>query len=140
MAAIEPLYRVMGINTNNLNLLEKKLLEANLIIRIYTELKEHYRNFYRDYFYLMRWKKEEENNVLDNMFASLIVKDILSTHTYTVQGIAYYTDTPEDVVNEVIEGHNTNPSFTFVRKMIELHFSIRKELYHAVTKKLLQIV
>ena len=49
----------------------------------------------------------------------------------------YYTNTPEDVVNEVVSGINTNPSAAFFQKIIKLHQSVRQDFYLTLFKKII---
>lgn len=53
-----------------------------------------------------------------------------------MQGIARYADIPEDVVNELASGLNTKPLATCLRKVIELHRLVRRELYQTIGKKI----
>ncbi|MBA3660150.1 MAG: hypothetical protein H0W64_00300 [Gammaproteobacteria bacterium] len=75
--------------------------------------------------------------MLENDFARLITNDILSTEEYNLKGIARYSDTPEDVIQEVIDGRNIRPSATFLWRIIELHRSVRRELYDAIIRKII---
>ena len=136
MSAMEPLYRLIEINTSMLTKEENILLEAELFTRICEELKEIFRKQHRDYFRLMKFTIEKENIVLEAKFVQLIIKDILSTDEYNLKGIAYYTDTHEDVVEEVVTGRNRNTSATFLRRLIELHRSVRRDLYDIIIKKI----
>lgn len=136
MAAITPLFQLMGIDISNLLKEELLIIEAELFIRICEELKEVFREQHKDYFRLMKLTKEMENTMLESNFASLIVKDIISTQEYTLQGIAEYTDFHEDVVVDVIAGRNDWPSSVFLRRIIELHHSVRTELYRSIMKKI----
>ena len=136
MSAMEPLYSLMGISTCKLSKKELLLLEAKLFTCICEEFKEMFRNQHRDYFHLMKFTIEQENIMLEINFIRLIIKDILSTEEYTLAGIAYYTDTHEDIVQEVFSGRNTNPSAKLLRRIIELHYSIRRDLYKAMMKKI----
>lgn len=136
MAATELLCHLVGINPSKLSRNEIFLLEAELFARICEELKEIFRKQYIDYFRLMKFTIEEENTMLDANFVRLIIRDILSTEEYNPSGIAYYTNTHEDVIYEVVDGRNTNPSATLLRKSINLHRSVRRDLYHALMKKI----
>jgi hypothetical protein len=78
----------------------------------------------------------EENEMLDANFICLLVKDILASGEYTPSGIAYYTNTPEDVITEVAAGCNPNPSAIFLQRIIEMHRTVRRELYTEVIKKI----
>jgi hypothetical protein len=136
MSATEPLCHLIGINPSKLTKEEIQLLEAELFVRICEELKEFFREQNRDYFHLMKFNTEKENDMLESKFVRLIIQDILSTEEYNLNGIAYYTNTHEDVVDEVLAGRNTSPSATFLRRVIELHRSVRRDLYHSIIKKI----
>src|SRR5437879_3074838 len=129
MSAIEPLYSLMGINTSKLTKEEKHLLEAELFIRVCEELKDYLRMAYREYFRLMKFTVEQENAMLDANFLNFIIRDILTSKEYSIEGIAYYANTHEDVIHDVTSGQNTNPSAILLRRIIQLHRSIRRELY-----------
>jgi hypothetical protein len=61
----------------------------------------------------------------------------LSTEEYNLTGIASYTRTPEEIVIAIASGNITNPTMTFFRNIIELHRSVRKDLYKAIMQKIL---
>lgn len=136
MSALVPLCHLIGINPAKLAKQESALLEAELFIRICEELKEVYRKQYKNYFCVMKFTLEKENAMLEKNFISLIIRDILSTQDYTLEGIARYIDTHEDVVNDLVSGRNTTPTATCLRKTVELHRSVRRELYEAIGKKI----
>lgn len=100
------------------------------------ELKELYRNQYKDFFCLMKLSIIEENTMLEKNFMQFILQDILSTEEYTLQGIARYADTHEDVIHELASGLNTKPLAIYLRKVMELHRLVRRELYQAIGKKI----
>ncbi len=136
MAAFEQFFRLMGIDSINLSKSEILILEADLFIRICEELKEIFRKKYKNYFHLMKFTIEKENHMLETNFVRFILEDILSTGEYTPEGIALYADTHEDIVNEIAAGINIKPLATFQRKIIELHRSVRRDLYMAIGKKI----
>jgi len=74
--------------------------------------------------------------MLEKNFTQFILNDIFSTDEYTVQGIAHYMDTHEDIIQELASGLNTKPLASYLRKIIELHRSVRRELYLAIGKKI----
>lgn len=138
MPAMEPLCQMLGINSNGLSKEENSILEAKLFTHIYEELKEIIKSHYKDYFQLMKLNKDMENNMIETEFLRCIINDILSTKEYSLPGIACYTNTPEEVIQEVIIGNNNNPSFAFSRRIIELHRTVRPDLYQAITKKIIE--
>ena len=118
MSAVEPLCHLIGISHTKFSKQENMLIEAELFLRICEELKEIFKNQYRDYFRFIKINSEMENTMLETIFIRLIIIDILSTGEYTLQGIACYTDTHEDVIAELASGLNTKPSAICLRKII----------------------
>jgi hypothetical protein len=70
-------------------------------------------------------------------FVKCIINDILSSEEYTLSGIAYYTETPEEIVYDIAIGHNISPSANLLRKIIELHRSVRSDLYRSIIEKII---
>lgn len=136
MAAMELLCRWLKLNLSQLSKEEICLLEAELFSNFCTELKEIFRKQHRNYFRLMKFTKEMEDKMLEANFVRLIINDILSTEEYNLNGIACYTNTPADIIQEVINGRNTSPSATLLRRSIELHRSVRRDLYYSIVKKI----
>lgn len=136
MSAMVPLYELLGISPLHLTKDEMLLVEMQLFVQVCGELKEIFRSKYKPYFYLMKFTMEMETDMLDSNFASLIIKDILLTGEYSLVGIARYTNTHEDIINEIVIGQNTNPSGMFLRKVIELHLSVRRDLYREIMEKI----
>jgi hypothetical protein len=138
MPAIEPFSKLIGVNSYTFSKEEILVIEAELFKSICYELKEIFRLRYKTYFHLIKFSKKKEEAMLDANFARLIIQDILSTHEYDVQGIAYYTNTPQEVVEEVVAGINLNPTALFLRKIIELHRTVRADLYESIIKKIIE--
>lgn len=137
MSAVEPLWKILQIDTSNLTKNEIILFEAELFNSVCDELNDFFGSLYKNYFYLINLSKEKENSMREDIFAGQIVKDILSTESYNLTGIAYYANTHEEVIEEIISGRNTSPSAKLLRKLIELHRTVREELYDAIRKKIL---
>ena len=136
MAASVLLSHLVGINTRDFTPLENIILEVELFMRMYEELKEIYKARNKDYLSLINVTTEKESDVLETKFINFLIKDILSTEEYSLEGIAYYTQIPEDVVCDVISGKNETPSLQLSQKIIDLHRSVRPELYQEVIKKI----
>jgi len=115
---------------------EYMILEAELFIRLYEELKEIIKNENKDYFRLLKINYEKEKSMIETNFIRCIINDILSTEEYTLSGIAYYTDTPEEIIIDVASGRNTSPTFSLSQKVMALHRSVRSELYNNIFGKI----
>jgi hypothetical protein len=136
MPATEPLCNLVGISPASLTKEENLILEIELFTRVCEELKEGFKIKYKDYFRIIKCNAEMENVIMESVFVRCVINDILSTEEYTLDGIACYTQTPEEVVHELAIGWNTSPSATLLRKIIELHRSVRRELYDDMMKRI----
>lgn len=137
MTGIMLLSQMLGININFLDRKEVIIVEADLLSRVCYVLNEMFRKSYQNYFRLMRYTTEKENSMLDHGFLCLVIRDILSTDEYDLKGIACYTDTHEEVLEDILEGRNLNPSALLLRRSIELHRSVRRELYQSIMHKVI---
>ncbi|HSW68789.1 MAG TPA: hypothetical protein VLI69_01355 [Gammaproteobacteria bacterium] len=136
MSAVQPLCILMGVKPHKISKETYLCLEAELFAKICEALTEYFRNQQKEYFNVMKFTTRMENAMLEENFIRLIIDDVLLTKEYTAKGIAQYADTHEDVVCEVMLGINTNPSAKLLRRVIELHRTVRKELYQNIMKKI----
>lgn len=138
MSAIEPYYCLIGTLPTHITESEAQLLEAELFCHFVREIKFYLKEkYYQDIFHLMKLTKKEEDMMLEANFLKTVINDILATNEYTLAGIAYYTDTPEDVIVEIITGKNQRPSAIFMQRAIDLHRLVKKDLYKHLAKKIL---
>lgn len=137
MPATEPLCYLVGISPAKLTKEENLIIEVELFTRICEVLKGEFKTKNKGFLRIVKCHIEAENEIMETKVVRDVINDILSTEEYTLTGIACYTQTPEDVVYEVASGLNTNPSATFLRKIIELHRSIRRDLYREIIKKIM---
>jgi hypothetical protein len=136
MAALELLCHYLGIDSKQFSKEENLILEADLYTRISDELWESYRSQYKDYFHLFKCNLEKENMMMELNFIRCLIDDILKSEAYTLSGIAYYTQTPEEVIQDLLIGHKISQIITFPRRLIELHKSIRPDMYQNILKKI----
>ena len=138
MSAMEPFSNLLGNIPRQLSKEESMLLEAVFFTRICRELKDVFKEESKEYFRLMKFNKKKENKMIERNLVRCMIKDIISTEAYSTSGIAYYTNTPVEVINDVASGANVFPSFTVVRKIMELHQSVRSELYKSILGKIIR--
>jgi hypothetical protein len=136
MLTTEPLSRLIKITSIALTKKQSLLLEAEIFNHIYEELMEVFKKQYKYYFDLMKLTIETENIMIESKLVFLIIEDILATGEYNLSGIAHYTNTDEEIIEELLIKHDTNPSALFFRKLINLHRSVKRELYDEIIKKL----
>jgi hypothetical protein len=137
MPATELLCRLARIQPSDLSKDENIIIEAELFARVCEQLKETFKDKYKDYFRVIKLNKDMEKVMMEDSFTRCIINDILATEEYTLSGIALYTQTPEDIVYELASGTITNPTIVFFRKIIELHRSVRVDLYNAIMEKII---
>ncbi|HVX00513.1 MAG TPA: hypothetical protein VHA52_08780, partial [Candidatus Babeliaceae bacterium] len=107
-----------------------------LFTRVCEALRDIFKTQFTEYFRLMKFNIEMENAMLEENFIRCVINDIISTEEYSLAGIAYYTQTPEDVIYDLASGRNICPSLPLSRKIINLHRSIRPCLYKNILKKI----
>lgn len=137
MSATEFLCQIIGVNPAVFSMTENILLEAELFTRVCEQLKEVYREKYKNYFRVMKFTTEMENSMLDSNFIRYALNDILLTEDYSVAGIAYHTRIPEEVISDLVAGFNTTPSLPLSRQIINLHRSVKPALYKEMMEKIL---
>lgn len=138
MSAAEPLCHIVGVNHARLSKEEYLLIETELFVKICIELKEYFKSQYQNYFQVMKFNKETEEKVMEINFIRCIINDILTSEEYSLPGIAYYTNSPEEVIFEIASGRNPDPSSSLLRKIIELHRVVRPGLYKTLMEKMLK--
>lgn len=139
MAALESLHHFLDFDQNKLSKEEKLILEAELYLRISDEIWKAYQTQYKDYFHLVKINLEKENVIMELHVIRCLINDILKSEAYTLSGIACYTQTPEEIVQDLLIGYKVSPVIAFTRKLIELHKIIRPDLYRAILKKITPI-
>jgi hypothetical protein len=90
----------------------------------------------KKYSCLLKSNLEVEKSMLTTSLMQHIISDILLTKEYSIEGIAYYIRASEDVVYDFFTGKNSAPSFLLFRRILDLHKSVRPELYRQVMKKI----
>jgi hypothetical protein len=136
MSAMEPLCNALGLKQYQLSKEEFFVLEIELFILVCDEVKEIFKKQYKEYFRCMKFNEELEKGMLEDNFIRFVINDILLTEEYSLEGIAFYTDTPEDVIHDVVSGLNSAPSLPLSRKIINLHRTVKPNLYQEIMKKI----
>ena len=138
MPAIEPLCQSVGIDANQLSRVELCVLEAELQVCVYEELKEIHRASHKAYFRLMKLNIEMENKMLEEGFLKHVIIDIIQSGEYSIGGIAYYTQSSQEVISDIASGRIVDPSLPLSQKIINLHRSVRPDLYRKIIQKILE--
>jgi hypothetical protein len=135
MSTPEPFCHLVNINSNLLTKNEMMLLEVELFSHVLHELKTVFTHHHKDYFRLLKFTHEMESAMIENHLIRYIINDILSTGEYSLEGIAYHTQIPEEVIFEIATGLQECLSLSLSQKIIELHRMVRNDLYQAILQK-----
>lgn len=138
MPSIQPISFILEIKLNNISKNEFIVFEAELFAQLCNKLQDYLTEDNKKFLYLIGVKKEMANMILESNFVQLLIKDILSTEEYTLKGIAYYLNTHEDVIYDIVIGKNSNPSSLILLRCIDLHKSVRPNLYKEISKKIIE--
>jgi hypothetical protein len=133
MAALELLCNFVGVNLKKLSREETFILEAELYNQVAYEIWKTHKTQYKDYFNLL---KTQVDNIMELEIIRCLINDILKSEAYTLSGIAYYTQTPEEVIQDLFCGYRIGPVIMFIRRLIELHKLVRPDVYRNIIKKI----
>ena len=132
MPAMDSLSQILCISTSQYSKHEKIILEAELFAITCDELTQHFTNGFQ----FIKSNFDKENSTMELNLTMCIINDILLTEEYNLEGIAYHTQIPEEVILDILSGKNMTPSAWVLRKMIDLHRSVKQDLYKEITQKL----
>ena len=135
MSTPEPFCHLVNINSTMLTKNEIMLLELELFSRVLEELEILFTHQHKDYFRLLKFTHEMESAMIENHLIRYIINDILSTGEYSLEGIAYHTQIPQEVIFEIATGLQDCLSLSLSQKIIELHRSVRNDIYQAILQK-----
>ena len=126
-----------GFEVSSLSKEELTFLEVELFMQVYKALREYFYQMNKPYLLLLKFDKQEEEAMIENNFWKYIINDILRSEEYSITGIAFYTETSEEVICDLITGVNTRPSFPLTKKVIDLHRTVRPMLYNEMVKRII---
>jgi hypothetical protein len=121
----------------NLTRTELLVVELAFLIHIHASLKDWIRESYKEYFHTLNFTQEMEEEMIKANLISNLIKDILITQQYTIEGIAMYTNAPPEAIEDVLSGKNHQPSFELAQRIIDLHKMVRPKLYKEIINKII---
>jgi hypothetical protein len=114
---------------------ERKILKAFLLA-----------SFHQLFHELFQVQSQLEKNglsteyyVMDNKIIQLLLNGIVETGEYTLEGIAYHTRIPFDVLYEAACGFNNQFSVASWSKIVNLYMQLKPDVTHVLIDKLLEI-
>jgi hypothetical protein len=76
---------------------------------------------------------------MDQKIIQLVIRGILESGQYTLEGIAYYTRIPFDIILDAACGHQRELSMTAWSRIVGLYMQVRPDVSKLLLKKLLQL-
>lgn len=76
---------------------------------------------------------------MDCKIMQLLIYGIVETGEYTLEGIAYYTKIPFDVILDAACGNNTHLSITLWTKIVELYIQLKPDVSQILVDKLIEM-
>lgn len=134
---MEALLNELDINMFNLSKKDKFLFRSFLFVQIYRELNERFESRYEQYLKLIKCDLTKESVMLEANFLIHVIQDILLTNEYSLTGIANSIRMPEETIYDLVAGLNKNPSSDLWVKIIELHSTVRRDLYRDLINKIM---
>lgn len=113
---------------------ERKMLKAFLLGRLYELFSE-----------LFRGKIENQHNfymecyAMDSKIIQLLIQDIVETGEYTLEGIAYHTHIPFDIIYEAASGISNQLSIAPWAKVVDLYIQVKPDIEQALVNRFLEI-
>lgn len=81
----------------------------------------------------------EECYVMDSKVIQFLIQSIVETGEYTLEGIAYYTRIPYDVVYDAACGMSNQFSITPWAKIVELYMQVKPNVTDILIDKLIEM-
>jgi hypothetical protein len=136
MSANEFLCQIVGVNPQKFSKEENILLEAELFTRVCEKMEKFFKDKYKNFLRLIKLDPNKDSGMREDNLVYCIVNDIISIKAYTLKGIAYYIKIPEDVIYQASLATNKPPSATLLRRLIELHRSVRPDRYFEIIEEI----
>jgi hypothetical protein len=76
---------------------------------------------------------------MDNKMIQLLIHRIVETGDYTLQGVAYYTRIPFDVIFDAACCNNNQLSLTLLIRIMELYLQVNPDIERILIDRLLEI-
>lgn len=77
---------------------------------------------------------------MDNKIIQFLIHDIIETGEYTLEGIAYHTRIPFDVIFDAAYGNTNQLSITPWARIVDLYIQVRPDVANALGVKLNQLI
>ena len=114
---------------------QKKLLQAFLLTHLQVL-------FYKTYQKVIRQQPNDstrEYDAMDSNITQQVIRDIVATGEYSLEGIAYYTRIPFDVIFDGVCGKNNRLSTTSWTRIVGLYLQVKPEMLQRLSDPILKM-
>lgn len=112
---------------------ERKILKIFLLSHIYKMLHDSFLNVKQFHHH------STEYFTMDSRIIQLLIKNILDTEQYTLEGIANYTHFPFDIIYDAACGISNQFSIAFWVRIVDLYLKVKPDVYPVLINRLLKI-
>lgn len=113
---------------------ERKILKAFLLYRLHKLFSELFQNKMQ-----CHQNSSMECYTMDSKIIQLLIQGIVETGEYTLEGIAFYTRIPFDIIYDAACGINNQFSITPWARVVDLYIQVKPDITQVLIKKLLEI-
>lgn len=76
---------------------------------------------------------------MDSKIIQLLIQSIVETGEYTLEGIAYHTRIPVEIIYDAASGINNQISITPWARIVDLYMQVKPDIAKVLSEKLLEI-
>lgn len=80
-----------------------------------------------------------EHYLMDSKIIQFLIRDIIKSGDYTLEGIAYHTRVPFDIIFDAACGNNNNLSITSWARIVDLYVQVKPEISKILVEQLLEM-
>lgn len=114
---------------------ERKILKAFLL----GHLHQLFYEMFRDKTHINQNNSSVECYAMDSQIIQFLIQSIVETGEYTLEGIAYYTRIPFDVIYDAACGISNQFSITPWARVMDLYLQVKPEISEILVDKLLRM-
>lgn len=112
---------------------ERQLLKAILLNKTHQFLAECFASHLK---LELKNHSSMESYLMDNKILQLLIQGIVDSEQYTLEGIAFYTNIPFDVIYDAACGISNHLSITTWTKIVNLYLQVKPEVAQLLSERL----
>jgi hypothetical protein len=114
---------------------ERKIMKVLLLTCLHHLFFELFQNEIR----LEKNHSSMESYAMDNKIIQFLIRSIVDSGEYTLEGIAYQSRIPFDVIFNAACGNNTQLSMTAWVRIVDLYIQVNRDVAQVLFNKLIEI-